>query len=122
MPGFLDVTGMPLLLSFREVGGCFSTDIASLRDLKKETVRILRDAVQERKEQFQANAEASLQIIVFALVKDGKSDDGVAFLDFEKRNIAGVAEEDQQFMVALLSAEHGKITASIPDQSRITDK
>jgi len=39
----------------------------SLR-LRADLWRILQDVVQERKEQFHANAEASLQIIVFALV------------------------------------------------------
>jgi len=90
--------------------------------LRADLWRILQDVVQERKEQFHANAEASLQIIVFALVADGKNGDSLAVLYFEKRYIAGVAEGDQQFMVELLSADQGKITASIPDQSRITDK
>ncbi len=68
----------------------------SLR-LRADLWRILQDVVQERKEQFHANAEASLQIIVFALVADGKNGDGLAVLDFEKPYIAGVAEGDQQF-------------------------
>jgi len=58
----------------------------SLR-LRADLWRILQDVVQERKEQFHANAEASLQIIVFALAADGKSDDGVAVPDFEKHAI-----------------------------------
>jgi len=38
----------------------------SLR-LRADLWRILQDVVQERKEQFQANAEAALQVIVFEL-------------------------------------------------------
>jgi hypothetical protein len=68
----------------------------SLR-LRADLWRILQDVVQERKEQFYANAEAALQVIVFALVAQGKSGDGVAVHDFEKRSRAGVAEGDQQF-------------------------
>lgn len=41
--------------------------------------------------------DAELQIIVFTLEADGKNGGGVAVLDFEKRDIAGVAEGDQQF-------------------------
>jgi hypothetical protein len=57
----------------------------SLR-LRADLWRILQDVVQERKEQFQANAEAALQVIVFALAAQGMSDDGVAVPDFEKRS------------------------------------
>jgi len=47
--------------------------------------------------QVKPGEQASLQVIVFALVVDGKNGDGVAVLDLEKRYITRVAEGDQQF-------------------------
>ena len=47
--------------------------------------------------QVKPGEQASLQVIVFALVADGKNGDGVAVLDLEKRYITRVAEGDQQF-------------------------
>jgi len=68
----------------------------------------------------ESGSDASLQIIVFAHVAQGKNGDGLAVPDFEKCCIAGVAEGDQQFAEERRLGSGFPAFSSMPLSSPIT--